>query len=131
MTKGKIIFVDRSGVWVSNGYALHGASGQTRIADSKYVFLSRCAMTRRFLRAEITGMYKLGDGCMLAVAKKGLFFQKQGSHLFKKVFAMPRGSKPLNICEAPSGKLFFGEYFQNMGKEAVNIYGSACSIYLS
>lgn len=37
---------------------------------------------------------------------------------------MPRGSKPLNICIAPSGKLFFGEYFQNMGKEAVNIYGS-------
>lgn len=124
MTKGKVLIVDQSAVWVSNGYALHGASGRARIADSKYGFLSRCALIHRFFRAEITGLYQLKTGDRIAVAKKGLFLQKGGEGDFAKCFAMPRGSKPLNICIAPSGNLYFGEYFQNMGKQAVNIYGS-------
>ena len=37
---------------------------------------------------------------------------------------MPRGSKPLNLCFAPSGNIYFGEYFQNMEKQTVNIYCS-------
>jgi hypothetical protein len=66
----------------------------------------------------------LPNGDNLAVAKKGIFIQRQGCNRFEKVFAMPRGSKPLNICITPSGSLFFGEYFQNIEKKAVNIYGS-------
>lgn len=106
------------------GYTIYGDDGKSRIADGKHGFPSRFALTRRFLRAEITGLYSLPNGERLAIAKKGLFLQKQGSNRFEKIFAMPRGSKPLNICIALSGKLFFGEYFQNMEKQVVNIYCS-------
>jgi hypothetical protein len=37
---------------------------------------------------------------------------------------MPRGSKPLNLCFVPSGNIYFGEYFQNLEKQAVNFYCS-------
>ena len=124
MTKGKVLNVTNGDLLVSKGYLLQDANGYYKILDQKYSLMSRCAQTRRFFRAEITGLYHLTNGDIIAVAKKGLFLQKKGSNRFVKVFAMPRGSKPLNICIAPSGKLFFGEYFQNMGKQAVNIYGS-------
>lgn len=124
MNKGKVLSVDKKVLLVSNGYALYVVSRQFRIADPKYGFLSRCSLTRRFYRAEVTGLYQLTNGDRLAIAKKGFFLQKQGCNCFEKVFAIPRGSKPLNICIAPSGKLFFGEYFQNMNKQAVNIYCS-------
>ena len=37
---------------------------------------------------------------------------------------MTRGSRPLNLCLAPDGRLYFGEYFDNPGRAAVQIYGS-------
>lgn len=122
--KGKIISVENGSLLISKGYSLCDANGNFKIVDGKYGLPSRFVLTRRFLRAEITGLYGLPNGDRLAVAKKGFFLQKQGSNRFEKVFTMPRGSKPLNISIAPSGNLFFGEYFQNMNKQAVNIYCS-------
>lgn len=124
MIKGKILNVYNGDSLVSKGYLLQDTNGHYKITDPKYGLLSRCTLTRRFFRAEITGFYSMPNGDNLAVAKKGLFLQKQGSDCFERVFPMPRGSKPLNICIAPSGNLYFGEYFQNMDKLAVNIYDS-------
>lgn len=122
--KGKVISIVNGSQLISRGYILCEANEEYKIVDGKYGFLSHFFLTRRFLRAEITGFNNLSNGDRLVIAKKGIFLQKQGSNLFERVFATPRGSKPLNICKAPSGRLFFGEYFQNMRKLAVNIYGS-------
>jgi len=86
--------------------------------------LSRYSLSRRFLRAEITSFYLLASGDKIAIAKKGLFLCKKGNNTFEKCFPMPRGSKPLRLCFAPSGNIYFGEYFQNMEKQSVNIYCS-------
>ena len=124
MIKGKVLKVDNEEILISRGYLLYENRKKYIVRDSKYGLLSRIDLSRRLTRAEITGMYKLGDSSMLAVAKKGFFLKKPGERTFEKVFATPRGSKPLNICIVPSGNLYLGEYFQNMGKQSVNIYGS-------
>lgn len=123
--KGKILYI-RSGEThiISRGYLLNFGNELWRIIDWKFCLLSFFGLTRRFFRAELTGLYQLENCDRIAVAKKGLFLQKGGKGDFVKCYAMPRGSRPLNICIAPSGKLFFGEYFQNMEKQAVNIYCS-------
>lgn len=90
----------------------------------KYGIVSCFSLLRRLYRAEITGLFLLPNNIYIAIVKKGLFLQKQCSNRLDKIFVIPRGSKPLNICIASSGNLYFGEYFQNMGKQAVNIYGS-------
>lgn len=124
MIKGKAILVLPDIIATGNGYRIKDDTGKCwTLSDSKYGLLSCFKLTRRFVRAEITGLYLLLNGDRLVVAKKGLFLQKSESCI-EKVFSMSRGSKPLNICIAPSGKVFFGEYFQNMEKQAVNIYGS-------
>ena len=128
MIKGKALFVETGDdLMLSHGYLLEDKIGRYKVADGKYTFPSRFALPRRFLRAEVTGLYTLKNGDQIAVAKKGLFLRKQGSKSFEKCFAMPRGSKPLNLCFAPSGNIYFGEYFQNMAKEPVNIYCSSDS----
>lgn len=92
--------------------------------DNIYARLADFKLTRRLMRAEITALYDLADGAMLAIAKKGLFRKEKCESVFRKVFSMPRGSKPLNICFAKNGKAYFGEYFQNVEKKEVNVYAS-------
>lgn len=94
------------------------------IDDNKFKLVSKCRFFRRLLRAEIVHLYGLSNNDYIALAKKGLFAKRENGDAIKKVFSLPRGSKPLNICTLPNGHVYFGEYFQNMEKEAVNIYGS-------
>ena len=124
MIRGKVIRVSEEGWLLSYGYLLMDSCNKYIIEDKKYRSFSRFALTRRFIRAEITGLYTLTNGNHIAVAKKGIFLQEKGHKSFEKCFDMPRGSKPLNLCFAPSGNIYFGEYFQNMEKQAVNIYCS-------
>lgn len=122
--EGKVVSATGQSRLISKGYYISDSCARLNLSDPKYAFPSRFALTRRLLRAEITGLYSLPNGDRLAVAKKGLFLQRGGQGNFEKCFAMPRGSKPLNICIAPSGNLYFGEYFQNIEKQAVHIYRS-------
>lgn len=130
--KGKVV-----GCYPFTNYFFCGYELYQTIGDADAFTYSFCAsikdrfakysthsITRRFLRAEVTSFYVLHDNSMLAVAKKGIFRRPSGDVNFYKVFAIPRGSRPLNICILPNGHMFFGEYFQNMSKEAVHIYGS-------
>lgn len=124
MIKGKVIFVEDNNLLISWGYYLELNRDKFKIVDCKFYWPSRFVLTKRFLRAEITSFYHLTNGDKIAVAKKGFFSQKKGTKTFEKCFAMPRGSKPLNLCFASSGNIYFGEYFQNKEKQAVNIYCS-------
>lgn len=123
MIDGKVLKVESERLLISKGYQLSEGENGYYVRDGKYGLLSCNNFFRRLVRAEITGLYKIGIGEILVVAKKGLFL-KNARSTYEKVFAIPRGSKPLNICTAPSGNLYFGEYFQNMNKQAVHIYFS-------
>lgn len=95
-----------------------------RVADWKYSLFSKFRLTRRFLRAEVNNLYFLPDGGRLVIARKGIFRCEKGETIFRKCFDVKRGSRPMNLCITPSGEIFFGEYFANMGKAAVHIYTS-------
>lgn len=95
-----------------------------RIVDYKYSFFSKFKLTRRFMRAEVNGLYCLPDGSRLTIARKGVFRCEAGAKKFYKCFDVKRGSRPMNLCVTPTGEIYFGEYFANLGKSAVNIYTS-------
>lgn len=109
-----------------NKYSFEGkwTESVVKIKDKKYGKWADYKLSRRLMRAEITSLYELYDGNMISIAKKGIFCKEGGEQIFRKVFSVPRGSKPLNICILPNGHMFWGEYFQNMNNEDVNIYGS-------
>lgn len=127
----KILLAEKDNYIASKGYSLEKYDHNGFIMDylgrvdcSMFSFFSKFRLPSRFLRTEITAMYKMNEGVYLAVAKKGIFLKEKGNILFKKFFSIPRGSKPLNICKINNGHLFFGEYYQNMDKKPVYIYGS-------
>ena len=92
--------------------------------NDKYAAFSRFFLTRRLLRAEITGFYTLQNGSQICIAKKGLFLRKAGSNAFKKCFNIKRGSRPMNLCVTSDRRIYFGEYFANIEKQEVHIYSS-------
>lgn len=127
----KVLLVRKGGFVYSKGYRLFEYDAAQKeitrkgaIPDRKYALLSRFKLLRRFFRAEITGLYELSDGSLMAIAKKGLFKLKSGSNKWEKCFTVPRGSKPLNLCILPNGHIFFGEYFMNMEKKSVRVFCS-------
>lgn len=128
---GKALQISKNALWMVRGDCVFLVDTRIRhikkvanIKQWKYAWTSRFFLLRRLLRAEVTGLYTMKDGSEIVVAKKGLYRKRVGSNHYELCFAMPRGSKPLNLCLLPNGNVFFGEYFQNMQKQAVNIYGS-------
>lgn len=127
----KVLIINRDSYISSSGYRIIKQDFEGRqkehlgiIRSKDYSLLSRLCFTRRLLRAELTGLYELKDGSMIAVAKKGLYKRVAEGGDFHLCFKMSRGSKPLRLCILPNGHVYFGEYFQNVRKEAVHIYGS-------
>lgn len=127
----KVLYVKGGGYIYSKGYKLFeydvakdAIIKKGSIPDKKYALLSSFKLLRRFFRAEISGFYALPDGSWIAIAKKGLFKLNKGGNKWERCFAVPRGSKPLNLCILPNGHIFFGEYFMNMEKKSVCVYKS-------
>ena len=122
---GKVLKVTNSTIFIAQSSVVQNKLyTNKKIKGWKYALASNLSICRRLSRAEFTGLYTIVDSGNVLVAKKGLFLCRRDCKAFKKCFAMPRGSKPLNLCFAPPGNIYFGEYFQNMGKQAVNIYCS-------
>lgn len=126
--KGKVLKVSKNGLYRVYGFRIYynkhiATFKASNLKERLFSFFSKISITRRFFRIEITGLYSI-ENDILVVAKKGLFKKSVTDVCLNKVFSIPRGSKPLNICILPNGHIYFGEYFQNMDKVAVNLYGS-------
>ncbi len=61
---------------------------------------------------------------MVFVARKGVWHYDATAKTLAKVFGIPRGSRPLSLCHAADGKLYFGDYFGNPGRAPVRIYAA-------
>lgn len=126
----KLLYTNNTHSIYARGYRLIAIShsGERKaigsLRDPINSVFSAFRITRRFFRAEIIKFYILQDGTQLCIARKGLFRKAKEEKNFSKCFAIPRGSRPMNICEASDGTLYFGEYFANMEKKAVHIYSS-------
>lgn len=67
----------------------------------------------------------LRDGNLLMVAKKAIHMYDHGKGNVVKSFSIPRGSRPLFICENQDGNLLWGEYFKNQKRGEVEVYVSS------
>lgn len=127
----KVILVKDDTITACRGYNLYACDEEFKsvhkiglLKDTMYFCLSQTRASCRLVRAEITGCYEITPDHLIVVAKKGLFILMKENDIAVKCFTTPRGSKPLNICVLPNNHAYFGEYFQNIEKKAVNIYGT-------
>ncbi len=127
----KILFSNKDCLIASTGYKLYCRVTREgkwkpygKISDGVNNLFAFFPFSRRLTRAEISKLYCLKDGSELCIARKGIFLREKGEKEFRKVFNVVRGSRPMYLCEDVDGSVYFGEYFQNMEKQAVHVYGS-------
>ena len=127
--RARILYVDDNTLYSQIGNRLC-TSDDNGISWRKYpVKLVGGAFAYSRIHARITrnGVHcakKLTGGNILLVAKRGIYVYDQEENKSIKSFSIPRGSRPLFICENQNGDLFWGEYFGNAKRDEVNIYKS-------
>lgn len=119
-------------IYASKGYKIYKSSDNAnswkldgKVDDFKFSSLSKTRLSARLFRAEITDLLVLQDGSRVIIGKKGIFVAKKNSLNYEKTFEIPRGTRPLNICQdLKSGVIYFGEYLSNPDRTSVNVYHS-------
>lgn len=96
----------------------------SKIKDSKNALLSSFFLTRRLFRAEITHLYEFQHDVWMCIAKKGIFRYNNISGLFEKCCEIEKGSRPMCLCQANDGIIYYGEYCYNPQKNSMRIFQS-------
>lgn len=79
----------------------------------------------RLMRSGIHSALPLADGRHVAIVRGAVMHRESGADHFTVAHSVERGTRPLGVCLADGGDLYFGEYFNNPAREEVHIYGSA------
>lgn len=131
-TEQFIVLVVNSGDWVvAEGYKLYHYNPQigkktffSQLTDNKNGLYSSCRLIRRLFRAEITHLYHFANDTWMCIAKKGLFRYNKENGLFEKCCDIEKGSRPMNLCQAPNGTIYYGEYCYNPERKPMRIFQS-------
>lgn len=78
----------------------------------------------RLVRDGFHALAVLPSGELVAAVPGAIATLRPGEKEFRVTHVLERGTRPLNIAVAPDGRVFWGEYFDNPGRDAVHIYGS-------
>ena len=85
----------------------------------------RVPVLSRISRGGISYVLSQKDGSRLCIVPKMILRAEAGPSDFRCVFRFSNGSRPLNLCQGPDGKIYWGEYFLNLRRsEPVRIFGS-------
>jgi hypothetical protein len=86
--------------------------------------MAGATLTQRFFRTGFHHLLPLGGDEFTAVVRGRLLHLAPGATHFTTAHEVGRGTRPLNVCRSTSGRVWFGEYWNNPDRDAVHIYGS-------
>ncbi|HQI75448.1 MAG TPA: hypothetical protein PK384_02945 [Candidatus Latescibacteria bacterium] len=127
------LYVEASGrLWASRGMRIyssvdHGRSFEfvAKYRGDLFQRASRASrLVERFTRSGFLALVPRPDGGCVAVVRGRILTRGPGTDGFREAFRIVRGSRPLNICLLPDGRLYWGEYFFNQRRDEVHVYGS-------
>lgn len=128
----KPLYVDREVLYASRGLQVltsrDGGESYEPFATCPGLpgerWMSRSRLLARLGRLGVQALRPLPDGGVVAVLRRRIVWCAPGSRRFREVLRIERGSRPLNICVTSSGRIYFGEYFNNPDRESVHVYSS-------
>lgn len=131
LIKGFVALYIDSDYWVlAKGYTLYKYNPTTyegevfaRLNEPMSALASKFRLSRRALRAEVTHLYHFGDE-WFCIARKAIFKLNKTTRTFEICRRISRGSRPMNLCQAQNGTIFYGEYFFNPERTSVNVFKS-------
>lgn len=124
-------------LYVSRGYELLRAriTADARVIQWKHVgearpswwrkLTSSSRLTTRLFRDGFHALAILGSGELIGAVPKAIVTLAPGEHEFRITHRVLRGTRPLHITATPDDHVFWGEYFDNPGRDEVHIYASS------
>ena len=85
---------------------------------------SRTTLGYRLVRDGFHALAVLDDGTLVGAVPGAIVARTAGSDRFQLVHRVLRGTRPLHLTATPSGKIYWGEYFDNRERAEVHIYAS-------
>jgi hypothetical protein len=85
---------------------------------------SRNPLSHRLVRDGFHSLAVLPEGTMVGATPGAIVTRTANSKEFRPTHTMLRGMRPLHITPTPSGKVYWGEYFDNRDRTEVHIYES-------
>ena len=85
---------------------------------------SRVPLASRLVRDGFHALARLQNGTLIAAVPGAIATLRDGEHEFAISHRLLRGTRPLHIASTPDGRAFWGEYFDNAGRNEVHIYVS-------
>lgn len=129
--RATVLTVSKDRWAVAKGYKLYYYDPNTgkyayfsSLADTKNRLLAAMRFTRRLFRAEVTHLYLFQDQTWFCIARKGIFRYNKESGLFEKCCSVERGTRPMNLCQASDGSIYYGEYCYNPQKHSMRVFRS-------
>lgn len=81
-------------------------------------------LTFRLVRDGFHALAGLSSGALVAAVPGAIVTLHPGDTEFRATHKILRGTRPLHICVASEGTVYFGEYFDNAARDEVHIYAS-------
>jgi hypothetical protein len=125
---------DRDILYASRGYTLYSAQMSAPeiiwhpVASYRPEWwrnLTRgIGLTSRLVRDGIHALAILPTGNLVAAVPGAIATLRAGETEFRISHRLVRGTRPLHIATTPDGRVFWGEYFDNAGRDEVHVYWS-------
>ena len=126
-----VLYVCKRYFVVACGYSLYKydpSNGQlspfAKINDPINSLKAKFKLSRRLFRAEIRHLYHFKNDTWICIGKKKLFKLDQNKKKFEPCCYIEKGSRPMNLCQANDGTIYYGEYCYNPHRMAIRIYQS-------
>lgn len=87
-------------------------------------YSARAKVTARLARDGLHALAISTSGEIVAAIPGAIITLARGPAEFRVTHVITRGTRPLHIATTPEGAFFWGEYFDNAGREEVHIYAS-------
>ncbi len=85
---------------------------------------SKMTLSHRLVRDGFHALVVLDDGTMVGAVPGAMVMRSPGDKEFRVTHRILRGTRPLHIAATPSGRIYWGEYFDNRERAEVHIYVS-------
>jgi len=86
---------------------------------------TRNRLSFRLVRDGFHALAVLPSGSLVAAVPGAIVTLATGQRQFQVTHKVMRGTRPLHIVATPDGRAYWGEYFDNAGRDEVYIYGSS------
>jgi hypothetical protein len=81
-------------------------------------------LTARLFRDGFHALAALPSGGFVAAVPGAIVRLGRNENEFQVTYRIARGTRPLHVTAIPDGTVYWGEYFDNAGREKVHIYAS-------